>query len=78
MSEALSVPYNKPFSGMRYGVQEEKHQSFLYQVAIEETRKAFVDKLLSQRRSSAPKSNVEILPESSNINRQIQENTFKR
>jgi hypothetical protein len=48
MSEALSVPYDKPFSGMRYGVQEEKHQSFLYQVAIGETRKTFVDKSLSQ------------------------------
>ncbi|WP_338859781.1 hypothetical protein IHE31_10380 [Mycetohabitans rhizoxinica] len=48
MSEALSVPYDKPFSGMHYGIQEEKHRSFLYQVAIEETRKTFVDKSLSQ------------------------------
>ncbi|KAG0164452.1 hypothetical protein DFQ28_009352 [Apophysomyces sp. BC1034] len=82
MSEALSVPYDKLFSGMRYGVQEDKHEPFLYQVAIEETRKAFVDKLLSQKpptaRASASKSNVEIPPESSNIGRRGRKNASKQ
>lgn len=82
MSEALSVPYDKPFAGMRYGVQEDKHEPFLYQVAIEETRKAFIDKLLSQKpptgRASASKSNAEIPSESSNIGRWGRKNASKR
>ncbi len=51
MSEALSVPFGKegPFKGLHHGVPTSLKKPFLYQVAIESERVAYMDRQIQHR-----------------------------
>jgi hypothetical protein len=51
MSRALSVPYERKglFSGMSYGVQPEQKRALLYQIAIEQKMREYIDREVLNR-----------------------------